>query len=148
MKHAHGRHSYYQRSVSAAYKRQRQARRGNRSADNQRVNHHLYTVNQGEPRSKKISEPVLTVAGYFETSVNDKSAAGKKDYQTEKAKLLTHYRQNKIAFRKWKKPVFLRRIEKPRTEKSAVTERIERLDKLISFILRRRPGVEKSTQPL
>ena len=25
---------------------------------------------------------------------------------------------------------------------------IERLDKLISFILRRRPGVEKSTQPL
>ena len=148
VQHAHRRHSNYQRGITAAYKRQGQAGRRNGSTHYQRVYYYLYAVNERYAGSEQKAESVLTTRSDTEAAVDYKAADKEECGESEKAQLLPHNRHYKVTFGKWKKAVFLGRVEKPHTEQTAVTECVQRLNQLIAVPFWRCPRVNKRAESL
>ncbi len=65
VQYPHRSHSYYQRRVSAAYKRQGKPRRRDSAADDERVYYDLNTVYERNAAGKQIAESILAVRRDF-----------------------------------------------------------------------------------
>ena len=119
VEYAYARHKHDKSGTSAAYKRQRQARRRNTARNDRDVYHYLYRYYRGYTRTKQRAEPVGCAQRYFKRAAYYKQICAQHDHAPEQSELLAYYAEYKVAFGKRQKQIFLSRIEQAHAEKSA-----------------------------